>query len=84
MYITAIVNSAYDWSTRFSFCYSTIVLPLKLAFIYELNFSFLCITVFEIKVVQRCKFNKSDIFVLDGPYIEGLCFDVIYLRKSLL
>ena len=64
MYFTGIVNSAYHWSRRFfPFGIEQLFFPFKLAFIYVLYFSFLCINVFEIKLFNavksiRCPYGK--------------------------
>ena len=51
MYFTGIVNSAHHWSRRFSLLFfQQLFFPFKLAFIYVLYFSFLCITVFEMRL----------------------------------
>ena len=39
MYFTGIVNSAYDWSRRFFFCYSTIVFSIQ-------NSIYICVVFF--------------------------------------
>ena len=60
MYFTGIVNSAYHWSRRFSLLlFNNFFFPFKLAFIYVLYFSFLCITVFEIKLFDAVKSISS-------------------------
>ena len=56
MYFTGIVNLVYNWLRRFSLWLSNnSFFPFKLAFIYVLYFSFLCITVFEIKLFNAVK-----------------------------
>ena len=56
MYFTGIVNSVYHWSRRFSLLlFNNCFFPFKLAFIYVLCFSFVCITVFEIKLFNAVK-----------------------------
>ena len=69
MYFTGIVNSAHHWSRHFSLLFfQQLFFPFKLAFIHVLYFSFLCITVFEMRLFDAV---ESILFALTNcPWVS--------------